>query len=120
MYQIETQLEISSSHHLALNYESPCSNIHGHNWIIKIQCRTLYLNSNGMVADFALIKKAIKDELDHKNLNEVLDFNPTAENLARHICEKLNNSDLLDRESGAFCSRVDITETPNNTASWIL
>ena len=56
--------------------------------------------------DFTEIKRKISDRLDHKNLNEVLDFNPTAENMARFICEEL----------APYCYRVEVEESENNKA----
>lgn len=89
MYYIEKHLEIAGSHRLHLDYESKCNNLHGHNWNIVIYCRAFELNSNGMVEDFTLIKKQISDKLDHQNLNDIFDFNPTAENIARWICKQI-------------------------------
>ena len=89
MYYIEKTLEIAGSHHLNLDYESKCKNLHGHNWIVKIYCKSGQLNKNGMVEDFTVIKKCIADRLDHQNLNEVFNFNPTAENIARWICDQI-------------------------------
>ena len=71
MYIVKKTLEISASHHLNLSYESKCSSLHGHNWIISIFCRAETLNQDGMVTDFSLIKKLIHEKLDHKNLNEI-------------------------------------------------
>lgn len=85
MYYIQKKLEISASHHLVLDYESKCSQLHGHNWVITICCKTKTLNQNGMVVDFTEIKRKIKDRLDHQNLNDVLPFNPTAENIAAWV-----------------------------------
>lgn len=89
MYYVSKRMEISASHSLNLNYESKCSELHGHNWIITVFCRSEELNENGMVCDFTHIKKRIADKLDHKNLNNVLLFNPTAENMARWIVEQI-------------------------------
>lgn len=89
MYYIEKTIEIAASHKLCLDYESKCQNLHGHNWIITIYCKSEKLNQNGMVIDFTEIKKLISDKLDHKNLNEILDFNPTAENIAKWIIEQI-------------------------------
>ncbi len=107
MYYVSKRLEISASHRLDLDYASKCSAMHGHNWIITVHCRARQLNANGMVTDFTHIKNTIADRLDHACLNDVLDFNPTAENIARWICENVPN-----------CWRVDVQESEGNTASY--
>ena len=63
------------------------------------------LNEDGMVTDFSHIKQLVKDRLDHKNLNEVLPFNPTAENIARWVCEQVPH-----------CFKVEVQESEGNTA----
>ena len=108
MYEVKKTFEISAAHWLALDYESKCSNLHGHNWIITVYLKAYELNKSGMVMDFTEIKQKIKSKLDHKILNDVLDFNPTAENLAFFICDSLS----------PHCFRVDVTESENNTASY--
>ena len=55
MYFVKKRLEISASHYLKLNYESKCSTLHGHNWIINVYCRAAELDENGMVTDFTHI-----------------------------------------------------------------
>ena len=62
-----------------------------------------------MVLDFTHIKRKIQDKFDHKVINEVVPFNPTAENLAKYICDEL----------APFCYRVDVQESQNNIASYI-
>ena len=119
MYKIKTVIEISAAHKLCLDYDSPCSELHGHNWRIVVHCSAKELNQNGMIADFAHLKRKIKDLFDHRYLNDFLPFNPTAENIARYIGELVNqDSSLIDPERGAICNCVEVEETPGNVASW--
>lgn len=107
MYYVTKRFEISGSHSLSLDYQSKCSALHGHNWIITVHCRAAELDANGMVADFSHIKADITERLDHKNFNDILPFNPTAENIARWICDRVPH-----------CYRVDVQESEGNTASY--
>ncbi len=109
MYEVKKRIEVSAAHKLELSYESKCQNLHGHNWIIDVYLRSNELNEDGMVMDFTHIKKAITEKFDHKVINEVVDFNPTAENLARYICVSL----------APYCFRVDVQESIDNIASYI-
>ena len=105
MYYIEKTLEISACHRLALSYESKCENLHGHNWIITVYCKARELNADGMVVDFTHIKRMVSDRLDHANLNEVLPFNPTAENIARWVTQQIPQ-----------CYRCMVQESEGNKA----
>ena len=67
------------------------------------------LNKEGMVVDFTQVKKIIRDLLDHKYVNDIVDFNPTAENLARWICEHVPH-----------CYKVSFQESENNKAMYCL
>ena len=76
MYTVIKRMEISASHSLRLSYPSKCENLHGHNWMITVYCRSKELNADGMVVDFSHIKRSVKSLLDHQNLNDILPFNP--------------------------------------------
>lgn len=105
MFYVEKTLEVAGSHCLALDYDSPCQRPHGHNWLITVYCKSAELDANGMVVDFSTIKKIIHDVLDHRHLNDVFDFNPTAENIARWIVESVPN-----------CYRARVQESAGNVA----
>lgn len=107
MYYIKKRLEIAACHRLELSYESKCANLHGHNWIIVVYCKAKELNADGMVVDFKHIKNQISDYLDHGNLNELLPFNPTAENMAKWIVDNVPN-----------CYKADVQESENNIATY--
>lgn len=105
MYTVTKRLEISAAHQLSLNYESKCKNLHGHNWIIYVTCQSETLDANGIVVDFKHIKNIVSDVLDHQCLNDVLQCNPTAENIARWICDKVPH-----------CVKVSVQESEGNLA----
>ncbi|MBQ9362876.1 MAG: 6-carboxytetrahydropterin synthase [Bacteroidaceae bacterium] len=105
MYYVSKRMEISACHQLKLSYESKCCNLHGHNWIVTLYCKSAELNADGMVCDFTHIKQAIHGYLDHGNLNELLPFNPTAENIARWMTEQIPQ-----------CYKARVEESEGNTA----
>lgn len=105
MYYVCKRMEISASHHLVLDYESKCQLLHGHNWVITVYCKSQELNANGMVCDFTHIKEKIHNYLDHGNLNDLLPFNPTAENIARWVVDQIPE-----------CYKATVQESEGNMA----
>lgn len=106
MYYISKRLEIAGAHNLKLSYESKCSNLHGHNWIVIVYCKSEQLNEDGMIIDFKHIKEKVSDKLDHQYINDIVDFNPTAENIAKYICDEI----------GEKCYKVSVQESEGNIA----
>lgn len=123
-YCVSKRMEIAGSHQLSLDYESPCSHIHGHNWVVTVFCRSnatqslseQVLDQNGMVVDFALLKKNIHGKLDHKHINHVIPgINPTAENIAKWIMEEATKCCRRGE-----CYKVIVQESEGNIAMYSL
>ena len=108
MYYVSKRLEIAFAHLLRLTYESKCNNLHGHNAIVTVYCMAEDVDENGMVIDFTHIKHLISDRLDHCYVNDIFEFNPTAENMARWICEQVPH-----------CYKVSFQESEGNVAMYV-
>lgn len=71
-----------------------CGRLHGHSFKIVVYVSGEIEEHSGWIMDFADIKQAFQplyDQLDHHYLNEIDGLeNPTSENLARWIWEKLD------------------------------
>ena len=130
MYILSTESSFDAAHFLT-NYEGKCKNIHGHRW--RVVLNITGENQNGMVVDFNIIKKELKelcDYFDHtfiveensldKDLLKLLEkdflirivkFRTTAENFAKYFYDELSKKFKV----------VDVTvyETPNNSARYI-
>lgn len=100
-----------------------CSNpnFHGHNYELIVSVVGEIDPITGFVIDMKVLKDLIKSEIedafDHKNLNvevpEFQDLNPTAENIAVVIWNKLRP--FIDKTSDL---EVVLFETPRNFVSY--
>lgn len=106
MFTVTKRMTVSGAHKLNLDYPSKCSNLHGHNWVITVTLKRNELDKNGMVYDFTKIKKIV-NKLDHVFINNVVDFNPTAENIARFLCNII-----------PYCVKVTVQEAEGNEATY--
>jgi 6-pyruvoyltetrahydropterin/6-carboxytetrahydropterin synthase len=94
--------------------QHPCSSRHGHNYEIIVELAREELNNVGFVVDYRQlepIKKFIDEILDHKWLNDVFPFNPTAENMAKFIFDTF-------KEVYPSLVAVEVSETPKTTARY--
>lgn len=111
---IVKEFSFDSAHFLP-NHPGKCRNLHGHTYKLQIGIRGAVNPENGMVVDFGDIKHIVKnrilDMLDHQYLNSVLDFLPTAENMAIWIF------DILQGIYGNMAF-VRVWETPTSFAEY--
>ena len=116
MFEVTVIREFSAAHRVE-DYPGNCERLHGHNWKVEVTASSRDLDSLGMVVDFRKLKEAADralDALDHGFLNDLPVFrgvNPTAENIARYLCEVIG-ADLP-------VSRVRVFETDTSVATYI-
>lgn len=98
--------DFDAAHYLE-DYNGKCANIHGHRWEVEV-----FLNVNeedDMTIDFKEAKTIIDKHLpDHKFLNDIYNFNPTAENLAKYLKQRIGNELPVDK--------IIIWESPSSGA----
>lgn len=89
MYEITKVFEFEAAHHLTLvPYGHKCRRVHGHNYTVTIELRTSTLDPHGFVVDFGDLNEFgahLDDTYDHRNLNDVMAAETTAENLAHEL-----------------------------------
>ena len=78
-----------AGHHLpSLPPGHQCARQHGHSYQVEVILTADSLHGPGFVTDFADLapfKTFLDDELDHRNLHELLPFEPTSELLAQFL-----------------------------------
>jgi len=106
MYYLQKTVEISAAHHLE-KYNGVCKKVHGHNWKITVYCKGDELDEVGMLIDFTKISQIVR-LLDHTDLNSILDVNPTAENIAKWLCDQIT-----------LCYKVKVEETEGSACTYV-
>jgi len=121
MYELKILTEFAAAHHLR-DFRGKCESLHGHNWKVEVVVSGSGLDKSGVVLDFAEIKAATREimsEIDHRYLNELPFFtehNPSSENIARYIFERLQNKIEDDR---VRVSRVTAWESQDASATYL-
>ena len=120
MYELKIITQFAAAHRLE-NFNGKCEALHGHNWKVEVFLVGEQLDEAGLLVDFGVIKartNALLEEIDHKYLNELEAFreqNPSSENLARYLFERLSTA--LSRD-GVRVSRVNVWESDTSCASY--
>jgi len=121
MFTLTTKHHFDAAHFLK-GYVGKCSNLHGHRWEVVVEVQGNRLDSVGILCDFGLVRKYLKeicDKLDHKCLNDIFEFNATAENLSKYIFDELAVQwlTLLAKQNG-WISAVTVFESPDSSCEW--
>ena len=121
LFEVMIERNFSSAHQLR-GYKGKCENLHGHNYKIEIYARGRELDNIGLLVDFGELKTAadeVVQYLDHRNINELppfdVELNPSAENLARYILERVAAS-VGDERVKVY--KVRCFETPTSVATY--
>ena len=120
MYEVKILTQFAAAHRLE-NFYGKCEALHGHNWKVEVFLQGSRLDDAGLLVDFGVVKaraREVLEVLDHKYLNEVPAFreqNPSSENLARWLFERL--AAALNRD-GLRVSRVSVWESDTSCASF--
>ncbi|MFC1501035.1 6-carboxytetrahydropterin synthase QueD [Elusimicrobiota bacterium] len=115
-YKINVTKSFSAAHALR-EYKGKCENLHGHNWKVRA-CVLGKKLKNGILIDFKDVKHTLNEilnELDHNDLNTTSVFkqiNPTAENIASYIFDKLSNK----IPKGLKVFEIEVWESENSSA----
>lgn len=121
MFEVMVEGTFSAAHALR-GYNGKCEKLHGHTFRVQVFIEGEKVNKLGMVIDFEKVKELLRkflEEFDHQNLNELPYFkkdNPTAENIARVIFEKLQKK--IIREEIPVPTKVAVWESPTAYAAY--
>jgi 6-pyruvoyltetrahydropterin/6-carboxytetrahydropterin synthase len=120
MYELKIVTDFSAAHRLN-NFYGKCESLHGHNWKVEVFLRGDRLDEAGLVKDFGVVKAKAREvlgELDHQYLNDLPAFreqNPSSENMARYLFERLAAALNDDK---VRVNRVSVWESDTSCASY--
>lgn len=96
--------------------DHPCARLHGHSYRVRLHCAGRLDPARDWVTDFGDIAAAAQPviaQLDHRVLNEVMDIETTAENLAWWLARALRPQipslcAVEVFETAGTCARLDL------------
>jgi 6-pyruvoyltetrahydropterin/6-carboxytetrahydropterin synthase len=117
-YIIGKQFSFAASHHLdRLPPGHKCARLHGHTYSVQVLLESEEVDEAGFVADFADLDplgRYIDTRLDHRDLNEALDIQPSCELLARHLFGWCRDH----LAAGHLVAAVRVSESPGTWAEF--
>ena len=128
MRVLATKIFTFDSAHYLPEHDGKCANIHGHTYKLEITIERVGSGSlieegpaAGMVMDFSIVKQIVEqrviEQLDHRLLNDVVNYRPTAELMVVDIAQQLN---FFLIPNGAQVVKAVLYETPTSFATVIL
>ena len=117
MFEISKEFGFEAAHRLdGLEEGHPCSQLHGHSYKVIVVLQSVTIDEVGFVKDYRsldVIKDWIDTTLDHKNLNEAVTFNPTAEGLAYALY-----NEFAQMLTDSYLVSVTVKETEKTSATY--
>ncbi|MFC1552325.1 6-carboxytetrahydropterin synthase QueD [Candidatus Latescibacterota bacterium] len=113
MFELCVDSHFAAAHSLR-GYKGDCARLHGHTWGVTACICAESADEMGISIDFKDVSKALEEIsgiFDHQTLNDLKEFsiiNPTAENIAKHIYDRL--SEKLNSENVTVLS-VTVAES---------
>ncbi|MFN3599271.1 MAG: 6-pyruvoyl trahydropterin synthase family protein [Aquificaceae bacterium] len=88
-WRVIVKRQFSWAHYLT-DYHGAPEPIHGHTWTVEIHLDAKEVDRGGMGFDFVEVDGFLKELLpDYTLLNQLVDFSPSAENMAQWIYKKV-------------------------------
>lgn len=119
-YRIGKRFSFDAAHHLpGLPQEHKCARVHGHTYTVEVVLTADRLSPPGFVTDFGdlvPLRHYIDTTLDHRNLNDVLDVEPTSEALAQHLAGWFR--DHVEPNIPGHLESMRVWETPSSWAEF--
>lgn len=122
MFEITVQAEFSAAHSLAIaGAREP---VHGHNWHVTVTLAGHTLDADGLLCDFHTVEQTLRECIagfNNRNLNEIAPFdrtNPSAENVALHIANFMNERLGASLAPLAWIAAVRVTEAVGCAATY--
>ena len=119
MFQLRIEAVFSAAHAIAIR--GARETLHGHDWRITAIVQAPRLDADGLVCDFHLVERDLRDiaaRFHNRNLNDVApftDLNPTAEHVAMHLATELART----LPSGVSLYSLTVTEAPGCAATYL-